>query len=232
MIPVHVKYPNGQPPSSTHYVVAGNGIFLHKKEWWINAVLPVRQITVLDDEMPSVEILLPKLDASILVKALKLAYEIYLSLDSEVCLLLHYNKDQGYEVSVPQQVVGPAFLEYDPSERLPGYRCVGTIHSHAAMPAFHSSIDHADEVGSDGVHITLGDIGSYPSFSISAEGSVNGNRFLIPETWFEGFRKRGRNRIFSYGDMEDWQVPKEWLEKVHPFMQPFNKKQLKKKGGE
>lgn len=229
MIPIHIKYPNVQPPKSTHYVVAKNGTFLHKKEWWINAVIPVSQMAVLDDETVSVELLLPRLEATILIKALRLSREIYLRFGSEVCLLLHYSKEAGYELSVPQQLVGPAFLQYDPTERLLGYRCVGTIHSHAAMSAFHSSIDHDDEIGSDGVHVTIGNIGSYPSFSISAEGVVNGNRFNIPETWFKGFRKRGAGRSFSYGEMENWQVPEEWLQRVRPFVQlPFKKS--KKKG--
>jgi hypothetical protein len=49
--------------------------------------------------------------------------------------------------------------------RKEGFKVAGTIHSHCNFSAFHSSTDDADEIGFDGLHITIGNVNSGWSFS-------------------------------------------------------------------
>lgn len=49
---------------------------------------------------------------------------------------------------------------------LQGYRIYGTIHSHCDFAAFHSGTDDHDEIGFDGLHITVGNVNSNWSFSL------------------------------------------------------------------
>ena len=53
----------------------------------------------------------------------------------------------------------------------------GTIHSHAAMSAFHSGTDDHDEQFFDGVHITIGKLDSVPEYSCSLV--VHGKRAMF-----------------------------------------------------
>ena len=218
MIPVYLKGPDGpSPPEGTHYIIARNGNFLRKREWWVDATVPVRQISVLDRQKPLAELLLPTLPAEVLAKASRLAKVVYDISQSEVCLLLHYNVEAGYQLSVPKQTVSPGRIDYDASERLSGALCVGTLHSHGALEAYHSDIDLEDETYADGVHITLGEVHKYPAFSLSAEVVVNGTRFSIDRTWFAGLVPRGTGYRVDCLAIESWEVPAKWLEVIrHP----------------
>ena len=52
VIPIHFKSSNaGEPPEGTHYIVARNGLFLHKKMSWVDAVVPVAELKTLDLEL-------------------------------------------------------------------------------------------------------------------------------------------------------------------------------------
>lgn len=220
MIPIHVKkiLDARQPPSSTHYIAASNGLFLRKEMSWVSATVPVAEARTLEKQDVSAKLLLPKLPVEIITKALKLAKAVYDLSYSEVCLLLHYGEKAGYQLTVPPQAVTPVNVRYDASERLPGLLCVGTIHSHGGFHAFHSETDHADEETADGIHITLGNMDLYPKFSLSAEIVVNGSRFAVEPAWFEGLiaDKKPLYRVELF-DAVRWKVPAKWLRVVeHP----------------
>lgn len=217
MIPVHLKKPSDSPPTTTHYVIARNGLFLSKKEWWVEAVVPVKQIAVLDDQEVSARLLMPPLTTAVFTKALKVARRIYEISKSEVCMLLHYHKETGYQLIMPMQSVSPGRVKYDASERLPGHLPVGTIHSHGGLTASHSSTDHQDEIYWDGIHITVGDMASYPQFSLSAEIVINGVRFPADICWLEGLRRVPHSRLYLLDQHEgdQWEIPEEWLARVN-----------------
>lgn len=218
MIPIHIKKPNGhKPPKATHYVVARNGLFLAKREWWVEAVLPVNKIAVLEDQETTARFLMPNLPAHVFDKALKVARRIFEISGSEVCLLLHYSDQTGYELTVPCQSVSHGHVKYDAKEILPGHLSVGTIHSHGSLKAYHSSTDHEDEFHWDGVHVTIGDMDDFPLFSLSAEMVVSGNRFPIDTSWFEGLVTTDRSDLFQLGHLESsqWDIPDAWLKRVH-----------------
>lgn len=231
MIPVHIKKPGDlQPPSTTHYVVARNGLFLAKKEWWIDAVVPVKRINVLDNQEVSARLLMPTLPAMVFTKALKVARRVYETSQSEVCLMLHYHKESGYQLTVPIQDISAGHVKYEASERLPGHLSIGTIHSHGGLTAFHSSTDHRDEIHWDGIHVTVGDMQYYPEFSLSAEMVVNGHRFPADFSWFENLQ--GPTELGLYllnsAQADQWEIPEEWLARV---AQPGKLKLYPFKGG-
>lgn len=220
MIPIHQKKLRGAAaaPLTTHYVVARNGLFLCKRMLWVEATVPVVEAVKLEVQQPSAKLLLPTLPAEIMAKALKLARVVCDISRSEVCLLLHYSEKTGYQLSVPAQRVDLYAVDYDASERLPDMLCVGTIHSHGRLHAFHSMTDHADEETADGVHITLGNVDLCPQFSLSAELAINGTRFPVDVAWFEGLvPERGQMYRSNWPGTDSWKVPKKWSAAIqHP----------------
>lgn len=56
-----------------------------------------------------------------------------------------------------------------------GYQIAGTIHSHCNFGAFHSGVDDRDELGFDGLHITIGNVRS--GFSFSCRYMIKGAEF-------------------------------------------------------
>ncbi len=217
MTPIHLKKTDGakQSPETTHYIAARNGLFLQKKMWWVDATVPVAEASKLRVQHPSARLLLPKLPVEILAQALKLAKAVYDVSKSEVCLLLHYDEKTGYQLTVPVQLVTPLSVDYNASQRVPGALCVGTIHSHGKLHAFHSATDHADEETADGVHVTLGSLDVYPRFSLSAEMAINGTRFPVETQWFEGLVLE-QERIYriDWPAIDSWEVPRKWLDVV------------------
>ena len=223
-IPIYLKTGElaSQPPQGNHYVVARNGTFIVKEMSWVKATVQVERLPGLQEEQPSAQLLLPPLNPEILAQVAKFAWEIYRLHESEVCTLLHYQQQTGYALTVPEQIVSLAAVrEYDAAQRLPGHTCVGTIHSHGRLPAFHSETDHFDEEDFDGVHVTLGDIHWYPEFSLSAEIVVNGNRFPVEQSWFEKLgpaQEMQKNELrllhLDYPAITDWQIPEQWLKAV------------------
>jgi hypothetical protein len=191
-------------------VAAKNGLFIRKKMRWVDAVVKVRSEDLVDEKM-SAQLLLPPLPASILAQSLKLAKVVFDVSKSEVCLLLHFHEATGYHLTVPLQEVDPGHVHYDASMHLPDMMCVGTIHSHGALRAYHSNTDFVDERFTDGVHITLGCLHRYPKFTMSAEMAVNGFRFPVDPSWFEGLKTLGDSYYLEDAVLESTEIPTSWL---------------------
>lgn len=227
MFPLHEKMPGAKPPDGTHYVLARNGFFLRQKQWWVDATIHLKRRAVpcthlsslsrrkeLLRETVSATLLLPQLPAHILGSSLKLAKAVCDETESEVCLLLCYDATAGYELIVPAQEVTPGGIRYEPPRSTP-LRRVGSIHSHGLLGAYHSGTDEEDErVGNDGVHVTLGSLGLYPRFSLSAEIVVNAHRFPVDPSWFIGLRPAGGLWLLECPGLEDWRVPASWMDAI------------------
>lgn len=255
MFPIYISRPGKSVPISnapTYYIIAKNGILLHKKNWWVEATVPVKQISILDEQPIGVKLLLPSVSQVVLAKTVRFFRHIYKLLHTEAVVLLHYNKEfNQWELSVPRQTVSYARIEeYNSGERLKGFLCVGTIHSHARMGAFHSFTDRHDEAQWDGLHITIGDLHEEPKFSFDAEAVVNDYRLPLGLDYFEGieevkeeedapkspFMRSFTSLLYPYKklykisdpeELRDWEIPQEWLDSVErkkyiftPFM-PF-----------
>jgi hypothetical protein len=222
-----------EAPDTTHFVVARNGLFLRKKSDWVDAIVPARGVDGLKPVETSAQLLLPRLKSTVFAKAVLFFNEVYKQKKTEAAVLLHYSPKHGWDLSVPTQQANGAFVKYDAAGRLPGYRCVGTMHSHCAMSAFHSSTDTRDEAAQDGVHITIGRLNNFPTFGMDAEIVVNGTRFPLPHEHIVYvrpeepkkrpgllsfmFSKHDQLYTFPFGVVRDWTVPQEWVDRVESY---------------
>ena len=183
MIPLYILKEDVELPSEgTYYIVAKNGVFLHKDTGLIEATVKVDHIPFLQELTPTATLRLPKLSPKLMVRALLFFRRVYQQYHSEAAVLLHYSPENHiYRLHCPEQSVSADTVHYDASDRFDGYQLVGTIHSHASMVAFHSGVDDHDEQHFDGLHITVGRL-DQPYFTVSCSAVVNGQRFhLVPE---------------------------------------------------
>lgn len=121
----------------------------------------------------------------------------------EVLFVLQCGASHGSVIYAPPNIVDPTKIEdnrtkhmmstimknkksshkqkdiYDQYHNLfkQGYRLFGTIHSHCDFGAFHSSTDDADEIGFDGLHITIGKVNS--GWDFSCRYMLSANEFKI-----------------------------------------------------
>lgn len=242
-IPVIICNPDAvRPDHGTYYMVTREGLMMHVRNDWVDAVVHVKEFQALERVPVQASLQLPPIDAVVFAKALAFFRKIYELHLAESAVLLFYDKDKGWALSVPQQKVSAAYVKWrDPeAARMEGYRCMGSMHSHGYMSASHSHTDIADEAAIDGIHITIGNMSSYPEFSMAAELVVRGERFELTERMPEGVRNlaeelehkeslpfmdRVRNaasrwswrRVTYTHDpavLAGWEVPADWLEKV------------------
>lgn len=100
-----------------------------------------------------------------------------------------YKNEEGKDVQrvffVPEEIPeGAQVTEFK-------YLRFGTIHSHASAAAFHSGTDDKDEVGFDGLHITIGNV-DVPAHTYSARWQLAGKFYQstmhdVAEDPAEGF---------------------------------------------
>lgn len=178
MIPVYVFEKGVKLPSEgTFYVVAKNGLFLHKDTGTIKATVKVEGVSFLEEMKQGARLRLPKISQELIVRTLLFFRAVYREHKSEAEVQIHYNSDSGeYKIHCPIQEVSGGGVDYDSSDRFDGFQLVGTIHSHCNFGAFHSGIDDGDEKHFDGLHITIGHL-DQPYFTISCSMTVNGQRF-------------------------------------------------------
>lgn len=183
------------PETGTYYVVAGNGVFLHKDTEFMKGYVPVEFVSFLDD-MPKSK-LGPvwkglKIPFPIAYKIKRFFFKVYQKYGTEACSILYFNPEkQEWAGSIPNQKVSHAYVKYEREflSHLDGFIPIGTIHSHADFHAFHSGTDDHDEEGFDGIHITFGH-NNNEAISISASIVMNGLRTMLdPLSVLEGFSK-------------------------------------------
>lgn len=232
MFPVYMKKPGTTPPdANTYYIVAKNGQYLCKKSWWADAIVPVKQIAILEEQKAEIKLKLPTLSAVMLTKVWRFFQAVFKENNSEAAVLLHYSPTLGWEMTVPVQTATFSHVDYKMTDRLNGYVFVGTMHSHSSMSAFHSGTDIGDEAQVDGVHITLGHLNEPDQFSMDAEVVVNGTRSMLSLDFLEGVSvapEKPKNPVVKYlypitavprytitcPEMDKWEVPADWMKKV------------------
>lgn len=207
---IHLNDGSPLPTDPNYFVVAGNGIFLKKQTGWVEALVPVRNIDGLERITPTARLLLPSMPSIVFAKAVRFFHIVYERQGTESAVLLHFDGKNGWEITAPEQKATSVHVDYKMTERLPGYQCVGTMHSHCAMSAFHSGTDTRDEADMDGIHITIGRLDRYPFFSMDGEFVVNGTRFPLPD-----------NKIVRLMRLPQVEEPEPiGMQKDHPFLRP------------
>jgi len=182
------------PESGNYYVVASNGVFLHKDNGLMNTTVKVDGPSPLNEYRGKTEInhSLAKLSPDLCFKVKTFFAEVVAKRRAESCVILFYNPElREYVIVVPQQAVSHSGVLYRRAgltymSELAGYVPVGTIHSHCDFAAFHSGTDRHDEEDWDGLHVTFGH-NDKDIFTITASLVMNGKRNSIdPTTVLEG----------------------------------------------
>jgi hypothetical protein len=204
------------PDSGTYYVVAANGIFLHKDNGLFRGLVKVDGVSYLEEiTKPTIKSNLPLLPSSLTTKIKKFFQVIVAKYDAESCTVLYFNKDtRDFKVVVPEQRVSKGSVQYRREGEINGYLPVGTIHSHCDFSAFHSGTDISDEDSFDGLHCTFGHNDKL-EFSITASLVMNGFRVQIdPLTVLDGIEKVGEFYKLASESTEDIT---DWVNQVKPY---------------
>jgi hypothetical protein len=180
MLPIYLKDQDFSPPDDPlYYLLTRDGLFLVKTTPFFAAAVPARGIPWLEAQDPEARLTAPLLPANLLLQALAFFRAVFTRYKSEAVVLLAWREaTRAYELVIPHQTVGGGHLEYEIKEFPAGLLRLGTIHSHAAVAAFHSERDNNDERYEDGFHLTLGNIDDDVTLSCSVV--VQGLRGHIP----------------------------------------------------
>lgn len=212
------------PTSGTYFVVAGNGVFLHKDMGVLKGFVPVDGVDFLKDmdKKASVRWDGPKIPFDVAYKIKRFFRRVVEKYRAEACTVLYYNAEtQQWGVVVPIQRVSHGSVAYKReaiAHMVGDFVPVGTIHSHADFNAFHSGTDVGDEETFDGLHLTFGH-NHEDKISISASVVMNGIRAKVdPLSVLEGFISV-EDRYDQVGgplSTEEWNAEVEgWLENVN-----------------
>ncbi|HYD93530.1 MAG TPA: Mov34/MPN/PAD-1 family protein [Candidatus Paceibacterota bacterium] len=230
---IHVHDGTHDIPEENCVLVTKEGFMMKSKTNWVDAVVPIKSVSTLQSLEPRATVLLPPIPVTVFAQAVLFFYAVYKAKRIESAILLHYRSaDQDWQITVPKQDATGGSVHYNAAERLPGYLCVGTMHSHCDMGAFHSGTDTHDETGHDGIHITIGRLGKFPLFDLDGEIVVKGHRFPLPMEQVQGLlcleEERKERTLFSVlwerppskfyaldvPHTFDLKVPDEWVERV------------------
>ena len=225
MFPVYLKDEELRGPinESLFFLLANNGLFLIKEMDLYRASLKMEGVPGLLSHEESFQLKVPKLPKALVETGMGFFSVLYHLYQSEGILLLFYSPTAGFHVEAPKQSVylrGPGrpyyMVDYENPPTPEGFSRLGTWHSHAMFPAYHSREDRLDEMGEDGLHIVVGDLDlAIPSFSFSF--MINGRRFFLnKEEVIEGYDRS----IFP---------PEDWVENVScvDSLDPFEKRSEK-----
>jgi hypothetical protein len=205
------------PTTGYYYVIASNGIFIHKDLGFFKTYVPVEQIPFLNEFSDSLKIQsnLPKMPAKFVIQIKEFFKRIAVERASEAIVLVYYNREtKEFMINVPQQEISHVSCRYEKGKALPPYYLIGTIHSHCDFNAYHSNIDTYDEQNFDGLHCTFGH-NNKDNFTISASFVVNGHRFMInPLEVFEGIDIDDNQSYFITQKPES-----SWLEEIDVWQQ-------------
>ncbi len=174
-----------------YYEVASNGVFQVKDTALYRSVTQVtRDVPGLYPSRERLEMRFPPLPAEPLEEVLTFFAEVYERYEGEAIVTIFYDPvAKSYRFDAPPQRI-PGYrdyrgklraylrLDYKSSPRPKGHLLFGTIHSHADLSAYSSSVDCDDERFGDGLHLIYGHFGS-TVLSRSAGFAAGGRRFHV-----------------------------------------------------
>lgn len=181
------------PKEGTFYILARDGLYVHRQNDLIEAVVKVSQISALAPVVPRATLRVPAIPASLVARIIGFFRYVWKVYGTEAIVLLHWGgRLRGWRIDAPRQEVTIGSITYAKDERFAGYQLVGTIHAHPGS-AFHSGTDRCDEDSLDGLHVTIGHLGE-TIHDIASVLVVNGSRFPVPaDTYLCGIRAVDRS---------------------------------------
>jgi len=165
------------PDDDIYYIITKKGIMLRKKVGLIDALIPVKNISFLQNKNSYININLPKISYSLFSKIVSFFKAVFEKYQTESIVMLYMDREtKKYYIHVPEQKVSKTSVNYDRNVSFPDKLLVGTIHSHCDFGAFHSGIDVDDEKTMDGVHITVGKLNNTYYNEVVCSVVCNGHR--------------------------------------------------------
>jgi hypothetical protein len=141
------------------FVVGRDGLYLRKRNLLGLSQTKVERVAHLPAITEFVEYELPAVPRELMAQVTGFFRAVWRLHRTEAVVLLSWS-DEGFDLVVPRQKVGPANLSFELAEAdVPaGARLVGSIHSHGAFGAYASLTDEDDEAELDGLHVVVGDL--------------------------------------------------------------------------
>ena len=126
-----------------------------------------------------VDYALPKVPADLMARVVGFFRAVYRLHRTEAAVLLVW-RDGVFDLVVPPQKVTSVSVAFDvrDGDVPPGWRVVGSMHSHGAYGAYASTTDEDDEAELDGLHVVVGDLDRRRT-GYAAAVVVDGVRFAL-----------------------------------------------------
>jgi hypothetical protein len=160
-------------PARLYYEVAGNGLFQVRDTDGYRAVTRIfGGVPGLLPGRERVELRCPRVPAPLLARVLAFFRDVHERWGGEAIVLLFYDgRSREFRIGVPPQTLwlrrdatgrlrAGSRLDYRAAERPAGFVRFGSIHSHSALPALASELDHEEERLEDGLHAIYGSFAS------------------------------------------------------------------------
>jgi hypothetical protein len=176
-------------PVNPYYVVAQNGLYLHKRNMIGKFLIPVPAADLpaafygaleKDQTKGLIWREFDPLPGWLMGQTVDFFQQVYNANKTEAEVLITYKEDADpkYRLFVPHQRVSSGSVRsiHDAGNFERGWQLVGSIHSHASMGAFHSGTDTNDASEFPGLHITIGDFHK-EQLSFAAMVMVNTTRW-------------------------------------------------------
>jgi hypothetical protein len=196
--------PRYRRPAALFYEVASNGLFQVRDTRLYRAVTRVHTgVPGLLPTWEEVELRVPPLPSDLIEEVLAFFRDAWRAYGGEAMVVIFYHVSGEFRVGVPPQTVGGYYdasgvfrshhqLSYGRVATPPGFERLGTIHSHADLPAYASAVDCMDEQYQDGLHAVFGEL-QREIPSRSASFVANQVRFkLLPDEAMEPARMPSR----------------------------------------
>ena len=170
MIPLFQKtasLPSAHVPS-THYLLAGNGLFLVHDTVLFRATTRLAQRHPLLPSGPSLQLRIPRIPKAVMEQAYGFFLEVYRRHQGEAFAHILYDpKHSAFSLAVPPQRLTyydvPGYglrlslgVHYEAIAKPTGFIIIGDIHSHGCHHAYFSCTDDHDDLTREGLHIVLG----------------------------------------------------------------------------
>lgn len=204
--------------ASRALIVAANGLFALKRiqlggltvlEAVTRHAEPWQDDSLISLNMPAVSIgFAEKIPHGLIERATAFFAAVQRKYHTEAVTWLWYApmapSSQHWNIMAPEQFVESGRVKAnDPGGQVSGWFHAGYIHSHNNFNAFHSGTDNGCEKWHDGIHITIGNVGTIPTYAPSVV--VDGIRYEVALSDLVSVRKV--------------EFPVEWMKQVH-FVEP------------
>jgi hypothetical protein len=179
MFPIIEAGPGLEGAALPAFVVARDGLYLRKRSLLGVSQTRVEHVAHLPAGSEFVEYALPPVPADVMARVVGFFRAVYRAHRTEAAVLLVW-RDGVFDLVVPPQKVTAVSVAFEvrDGDIPPGWRVVGSMHSHGAYGAYASTTDEDDEAELDGLHVVVGQLDKgRPGYAAAIV--VDGVRFTL-----------------------------------------------------